>query len=236
MTSTTRKSVFLQGVRDGAPFFLMAAPFAMLFGVVATEAGLDLLAVMGFSVVVIAGAAQFTAVQLMTDQAPVWLVLAASLAVNLRMAMYSASLQPHLGAAKLWQRALVSYVNFDQSYAQSMLTYERRPEMTTAEKFAYFMGTVTVIWPTWYAFTMIGAVVGNRIPAAFPLDFIMPVMFLALVGPMIRSLAHIAAAATSVAVALVFSFLPSGMGLLIAAAAAMVVGAELERRGLGRKS
>ena len=42
---------------------------------------------------------------------------AASLAVNLRMAMYSASLVAHLGPARLWQRALVAYLNVDQTYA-----------------------------------------------------------------------------------------------------------------------
>ena len=69
----------------------------------------------GDEVVVIAGASQFTAIQLMTENASIWAVLAASLAVNLRMAMYSASLQPHLGTAPLWQRLLVGYVNFDVS-------------------------------------------------------------------------------------------------------------------------
>lgn len=235
MSSTTRKSAYKRGVLDGAPFFFLAVPFAMLFGVVATEAGFDVAQVMGFSVVVIAGAAQFTAVQLMTEQTPIWLVLAASLAVNLRMAMYSASLQPHLGKARLWQRMLVSYVNLDQSYAQSMLKFEDEPDMPLQDKFLYFMGTVTIIWPAWYAFTLVGALVGNTIPAFIPLDFVMPAMFLSMAAPMLRSFAHLGAAVASIIVALIFSFLPSGAGLLLAAIVAMAVGAELERQGWGRK-
>ncbi len=70
MTTSNRKSIYLQGVRDGAPFVLVVVPFALLFGVVGTEAGLNLAEVMGFSVLVIAGAAQFTALQLMVDEAP----------------------------------------------------------------------------------------------------------------------------------------------------------------------
>ena len=96
MTTTTEKSDFVQGMLAGLPFTVFAIPFALLFGVVATEAGLHVAEVMGFSLLVIAGAAQFTAVQLMTENTPVWVVLAAALAVNLRMAMYSAKV-PFVG-------------------------------------------------------------------------------------------------------------------------------------------
>ena len=87
MSATTTKSVNFKGLRDGAPFVLVIAPFAMLFGVLATEAGLNLLEVMSMSMIVIAGAAQFTAVQLMIEEAPTLIVILTGLAVNLRMAM-----------------------------------------------------------------------------------------------------------------------------------------------------
>lgn len=230
MTSTTEKSAFLQGVVAGAPFFLVAAPFALLFGVIATEAGLGTAETMGFSLVVIAGSAQFTAVQLMTENAPIWVILAAALAVNLRMAMYSASLQPYLGTAPLWQRALAAYVNLDQSYIVSIANYEARPDWSVAARMAFFFGSVVIIVPTWYAFTLIGALTGEAIPDSWGLDFAMPLLFLAMVGPMLRTLAHLAAALTSIVVALALGFLPSGTAVLFAALAAMVVGAEVERR------
>lgn len=230
MPSTTSKSYYRQGVVDGAPFILVAVPFAVLFGVVATEAGLSVAQTLAFSFVVIAGASQFTAVQLMTDNAPVIIVLAASLAVNLRMAMYSASLQPYLGAAPLWQRAVVGYLNLDQSYIVGVAKYEAEPEMSVAHRFAYFIGAVTVIVPCWYFFTWVGAVAGNAIPEGIALDFAMPILFIAMVAPMLKSLAHVAAAITSVIVALLLSFLPSGTGVLFAGLAAMAVGAEVERR------
>ena len=73
---------------------------------------------MGFSVLLIAGASQFTALQQMLDGAPVWIVLAAALTVNLRMAMYSAAMIPHFGDAPLWQRLLIAFFNVDQSYSR----------------------------------------------------------------------------------------------------------------------
>jgi len=230
MPATTPKSAFRKGVLDSAPFLVVGVPFAVLFGVVATEAGLNVAQTLGMSVLIIAGASQFTAVQLLTENAPVWIVIAASLAVNLRMAMYSASLQPHLGAAKLWQRILVAYLNVDGSYALSIQNYEDHPDQSLSAKLAYFFGTMTLMTPMWFVGTYVGAVAGAALPESLAVDFAMPILFLALVGPMLKTLAHMAAAVTSVIAALALSFLPSGVGLLGAAFLAMAVGAEIERR------
>jgi predicted branched-subunit amino acid permease len=207
---------------------LVIVPFGLLFGVAGTEAGLNLSEVMGFSILVIAGASQFTAVQLMSDHAPVILVLLTSLAVNLRMAMYSASLAPHLGTASSWHKSLIAYFMVDQAYVLSIQDYEARPKQSLQQKLAYYAGVCTPLCPQWYVSTWVGAVIGQAIPPEFALDFAAPITFLAMLAPAMRTLAHVAAAAVSVIVALVLAFLPSGLGLLIAAGAAMVTGAKVE--------
>ncbi len=226
--TTETNSAYWQGVRDGAPFFLVVTPFAMLFGVVATEAGLNVAEALSFSVVVIAGAAQFTALQLMVDQAPLFVVLASALAVNLRMAMYSASLTPHLGRAPLWQRMLIAYFLVDQSYACSIMAFEKHRDWSVAQKVAYFFGVVTPICPMWYAMTLVGAWIGSAIPTEMGLDFAVPITFIALIAPMLRTGAHRAAALASVVLALGFGWLPYNLGLIVAGIGGMVVGAQVE--------
>ena len=221
---------FWQGFRAGLPFLLVIIPFGIVFGVVATEAGLNLSQTMGFSIFVIAGAAQFVAIQLMVDNAPILIVLATSLAVNLRMAMYSASLAPHLGPVPWWRRAVVAYFMVDQAYAASILKYEDSPQMTPGQKLAYYMGVITPVCPMWYVATYGGAVLGDVIPPSLPIDFAVPITFLALIVPMLRSLAHVVAALVSIMGVLVFSFVPFNLGLLLAALLAMVAGAEVERQ------
>ena len=230
MAASSPKSSYLRGVLDGAPFVLVVVPFAALFGVVASEAGLPLAEVMGFSVLVIAGAAQFAALQLMQDGAPTLVILATALAVNLRMAMYSASITPHLGALKPWQKALVAYLLVDQSYMLAIARYEAQPQMPLGEKFAYYLGVISPVAPTWYLASLAGALLGAAIPPAFALDFALPITFLAMIAPMLKSAAHVAAALTSVLVALALAWMPYGSGLLLAALAAMMVGAEVERQ------
>ena len=228
--ATQTRSAFWQGFRDGTPFLLVIVPFGAVFGVVATEAGLSIAQTMGFSVLVIAGAAQFVAVQMMVENAPTLIVLAASLAVNLRMAMYSASLAPHLGPISWWRRGVVSYFMVDQAYAASILKYEQTPAMSRAQKFGYYMGVITPICPIWYLSTWGGAAMGAVIPAELPIDFAVPITFLALIVPMLRTAAHVVAALVSIIGVLVFSFMPFNTGLLVAAILAMAAGAEVERR------
>lgn len=228
MASSSTKSAYWKGVRDGAPFVLVVSPFALLFGVVATEAGLNVFETMAFTIVVIAGAAQFTALQLMSENAPTIVVLASALAVNLRMAMYSASLTPYIGAAPLWQRAFAAYFTVDQSYALSIIEFEKRPELSVPERIAYFFGVVSPICPNWYLFTLIGALLGNSIPPAMALDFAVPITFLAMIGPMLRTGAHIMAALMSVTLALAFAWVPYNLGLMIAGIGGMMTGAQIE--------
>ena len=177
----------------------------------------------------------FAALQRMQEQTPTLIVLASALAVNLRVAMYSASLTPHLGDAPLWQRALAAYFTVDQSYAVSMVQYETDTAMTVAQRMTYFFATVAIIAPVWYLATLTGAVMGARIPDSWALDFALPVAFLAMVAPMLRTLPHVIAALVAIVLSILAAGLPYNLGLLVAGFGGMITGAQAEvilaRRG-----
>lgn len=228
MDQISPKVAYWKGFRAGAPFLLVIVPFGMVFGVIATEAGFNIAEVMGFSVLVIAGAAQLAAVQLMTENAPTIVILATALAVNMRMAMYSAAMAPHLGAAPFWTRAIMAYFLVDQSYGASAIEFENRPDLPLQAKVAFFFGSMTPVCIPWYLSTWTGAILGASFPSGLGLDFAVPITFLAMIAPMLRTAAHVAAAMTSVVLAMGLAFLPYNLGLLLAAATAMGVGAWVE--------
>lgn len=230
MSPSNTRTAFWRGFRAALPFSLMVVPFGTIFGVIAIEAGLDLLEAMSMTVLVIAGASQLTALQLMMDDAPLWVVVLSALAVNLRMAMYSAALAPHLGPAPFWTRACAAYLLFDQTYALSVVDYEDRPADSTAAKVAFYFGSATPILPLWLISSYAGAVLGTAIPEEFGLEFAVPIMFLAIIGPALRTPAHIAAAFAAIVSALALSFLPWNLWLIAAGLVGMMVGAEVERR------
>lgn len=222
------RRAFWQGLRDCSPFVVIVVPFSALFGMVATDAGLDILQVVAMSAIVIAGSAQFTALSLLQDGAPVFVVLLASLAVNMRMAMYSAALVPHIGGASLRLRMVMAYVMVDQTFAVSVQTFEANPQMPLADKISYYFGCITIVCIPWYVCTFLGALLGKSIPASLSPDFAVPVCFIALFAPMLRSLPHIVAAGVSIVAAIAFAWVPWNFGLIIAAILAMLAGAQAE--------
>ncbi len=223
----TRKA-FLRGATHSAPFFVVIVPFAMLFGVLSAEAGLGPWETQIFSVAVFAGASQLAALQLMQDQAPVLIVLATGLAVNLRMMMYSVALTPHLGRAPLGIRALIAYFLVDQSFALSLAEFEKRAGMTLPEKVAYFFGTMTPITLIWNLSTAAGTYLGRAVPDSWGLDFAMPITFIGMTAAMLRTWPHAVAMVVSVGVTLLLWAMPYGTGLLVGAACGMAAGALTE--------
>ena len=100
--------------------------------------------------------------------------------------------------------------------------------MTPAQKMAHFLGGALPVCGPWYLATWAGAVAGAAIPEGLAMDFAVPVTFIALVAPALRSLPHLAAAIVSVVVALALAWMPYSLWLLVAALLAMLTGALVE--------
>jgi len=239
MSAVDIVAVPLSALRRGAaaalPLQLATAPFGLIFGALATQAGLDLTQAMSMTVIVVAGASQLAAVQLMADNAPAWLAIATGAVVNLRMAMYSASIAPYWKGVNLRTRAISAFLLHDQAYALSIRRYVDAPEEDAAARIGFFLGVGVVSVIAWTAGSLAGALVGARLPEAWALEFAVPITFIAVLAPLLRDAAHVAAAIIASAAALAFAPLPLGSGLIVAAAAGIATGATVEgmlaRRG-----
>jgi predicted branched-subunit amino acid permease len=221
-------SSYWRGMAQSVPFALITMPFGMLFGILAAEAGLDLLEAVSFSAAVIAGAAQLTALKLLGENAPVLIAVISALAVNLRMAMYSIAITPHLGSAPTWKRALIAYFLVDATYALSHAEFEKKPDLPLNSKLAFYAGTVTAICLPWYPATAVGALIGDALPQGFDLGFAMPLSFIAIVAPMLRGLPQISAALVAIVLSLAFAWLPYNLGLIVGGLGGMMAGAQVE--------
>lgn len=221
--SLTRRG-FHAGLLASLPVLLAVAPFGLIFGVLAAEAGLDINQTMAMSSVVIAGASQLAALQLLTEDAPALIAILTGAVVNLRMAMYSASIGVYWRNAPMRWRMLAAIVLTDQSYALSIQRYRRLPDELLGDRLGFFFGIGLLTCSVWVAATYLGATVGSRIPAEWGLEFIVPITFIAIVAPMLRGFANLLAAAVAATLAVILSDLPYGIGLLVAAAAGIGAG------------
>ena len=90
----SRSTELRNGARDTLPLILGAIPFGIIYGTLASAAGLTVWQALGMSLLVFAGSAQFIAVSLLGGGASLAVLLLTTFVVNLRHALYSATLQP----------------------------------------------------------------------------------------------------------------------------------------------
>ncbi|MEM6489836.1 MAG: AzlC family ABC transporter permease [Pseudomonadota bacterium] len=220
---------FVAGLVACLPVLLAVAPFGMIFGTLAVEAGFDLVQTMAYTVIVVAGASQLAAMQVLTDGAPVLLAVFTGAIVNLRMAMYSASIAVALPGVPLSWRIPAAFFLHDQAFALSMQRYAARPDEPLGDKLGFYFGVGITTAVVWVIATLVGALLGAQIPESWGIEFAVPATFLAAAAPMIRGTANVVAAGVAVVAAILFVHLPAGFGLLVATALGIAAGMATRR-------
>jgi len=228
MDPTTRSGEFWRGVRDEAPILLGVVPFGLIFGALALHARLPAPAAQAMSAVVFAGSSQIVFAQLAGAGAAGAVIVLVVCVVNLRHALYSASLAPFVRSLSPAWKLLLAYLLTDEAYAVTITHYQRAGE--GPGRHWYFLGAGLTLWSAWQLSTAAGLFVGAQIPASWPLDFVLPLTFIALVVPALRDRASLAAALVAGLSGVAAVNFPYKTGLLLAAAVGILTGLALERR------
>ena len=228
------RKAFLNGVRAEIPLLIGVFPFGMIYGALALNAGLSTLASQLMSSIVFAGSSQFVTAQLVHDGAPGLIIILTIAVVNLRHMLYSASLAPYLKNLSLKWKALLSYLLTDEAYAPSILNYEK--EGITPVSHWFLLGAGFALWLIWQISTALGIFLGAAIPIEWPLDFALPLTFIAMVVPILKNRPMVAAAVSAGVVALLAFGLPYKLGIILAALTGIIVGTVLENAKSPRRA
>jgi 4-azaleucine resistance transporter AzlC len=219
------KAAFLLGVRALLPMLLGVAPFGVIYGVVALQSGIPPLAAFLMSSLVFAGSAQFLLAQLVGAGAPAALMVGAVGLINLRHALYSASVAPVLATLPRRWKLLLAYLLTDEAYAAAIPHLLREPRSPQAHWILF--GAGFALWAGWQLATLAGVLLGAQLPDGLGLDFALPLTFIAIVVPLIDSRARLVAALFSGIVAVLLAGLPYKTGLFAAALAGLAAGAAI---------
>ena len=230
MGESTRKLEFWSGVRDESPILLGVVPFGMIFGALAISSGLSSAAAQAMSSVIFAGSAQFIAAQLLGADASGIVILMVVFVVNLRHALYSASVAPYVRSLRPAWKVLLAYLLTDEAYAVTISHYARKDARHADARHWYFLGAGLTLWASWQASTAVGIFIGAQIPRDWPLGFVLPITFIALVVPALRDGASVAAAVIAGALGLAAAGLPYKTGIIAAAVVGIAVGMVIEGR------
>ncbi len=220
---------FLLGVKDELPILVGVVPFGMIYGILALGAGLNPFDAQAMSAVIFAGSSQFMTVQLIREAAPWLVILMTGFIINLRHALYSATIAPYIKHLPRRWKALLAYLLTDEAFAVAALNYQR--EGVTRFGHWYFLGAGLALWTSWQASTAVGIFLGAQVPGSWGLDFTLPLTFIALVVPALKDKAGVVTAIVASLAALLFFGLPYTLGLIAAAALAIAAGMWVEARG-----
>jgi 4-azaleucine resistance transporter AzlC len=227
MMNQTMKS-FWAGVRAESPLLMGVFPFGLIYGALALGAGLSPAAAQMMSSIVFAGSSQFIAAQLIHDSAPGIVIVLTITVVNLRHMLYSASIAPFIEHLSTRWKTLLAYLLTDEAYAATITHYEEDGITPTSHWF--FLGAGLALWTTWQVSSAMGIFIGAALPSSWPLDFAVPITFIAMVMPVLKDKPIVAAALSAGTVALLAYSLPFKLGLILAALVGIFTGMYLENR------
>jgi 4-azaleucine resistance transporter AzlC len=226
---TSSRSELIAGAKAEMPILLGVIPFGLIYGVLASGAGLPASLAQAMSCIVFAGSAQFIAAQLIGTGTPALVLILTTLVVNLRHMLYSASVAPYIKHLRPQWKWLLAYLLTDEAYAVTILHYQETDDTSLAHKHWFFLGAGLALWSTWQVSTGVGIFVGAQVPASWSLDFTLALTFIALVVPALKDRAGWVAALVGGTVAVLAAGLPFKLGLILAALTGILAGLGAER-------
>lgn len=207
------------GFKSILPIISGIVPFGAVMGSAFAEAKLSFFQAMLMNTAVYAGAAQLATTDLMKMNAAWFVVVATGLIINLRFLLYSAAMAPYMRETGFFQKFFVSFTLTDQSYAA--MTANTDKISSNKEAIEFYLGTAVCMLLTWHAAVIAGFVFGNFAPASLALDFAIPLSFVALLVPTIKSKNHVIVTVFSSVVSIFLFNFPLKTGMMVTALLSM---------------
>jgi predicted branched-subunit amino acid permease len=203
------------------------AAWGLMTGVAMMNSGLSWVESVAMTLLVYAGSAQLAATPLIVAGAPVWVVLAAGLCVNLRFVVFSLHLRPYFMHQPLWRRLVSGYFTTDINYVMFVRRFVQPAQAgdtaTLHAQEAYLAGGCTVTWINWVAASLIGIALANLIAPQWGLGFAGILALLGICCSLASSKLRIVSATTAGAAAVAAYALPLKLNILVAICVAVVV-------------
>lgn len=221
MTSPSlSRHAFARGALDIIPLSLATAPWGLLAGSMAIEAGLSAAQGQAMSLIVFAGAAQLVGIGMLKGGAGFLSIMLTTLLLTSQHLLYSMSMRPTISPLRARWRMPLGFLLTDEFYA---LCHQQQGHLFNRW---YALGVGLTFYVAWNLFTLAGILLGKAIPGLehLGLEFSIAATFIAIVVPMIRSLAVALCVATALLASVLLHYWEVPSALVIAGLLGMLVG------------
>jgi len=217
---------FLAGASDGflafLPFSVGLIPWALVVGMAMSSTGFTPLQAMGMNIIVFAGTAQLGTLPLIAAEAPLWLIVATALALNLRFIIFSAAIAPGFRGIGTPARWLSGHLLTDGVFATSLDQMLRHDNPRW--RLGYYLAPSLWTWGLWQTFALIGIYAASAIPKQWSLEFMATIALLVLLVPMARVRPMLIAAIVGGGSATLLRHMPLRLGVVVAICAGIAAG------------
>ena len=214
--------IFKQGILEELPLQLGVFPFGVIYGVMAIESGLTPMQAFLMSSIIFGGASQIVFVQLISNATPFGVIVTTVGAINSRHFLYSISMMEFLKNLPLKWRVILGYLLTDEAYAISIRRFINEPN--TSFLHFHLLGTGITLFLSWQISTLTGVLLGGDLPQFLDLQFIIPLTFIAIIIPMIRSISTFLVVISSTFCGLIFKNLDISFWIIISGFVGVLVG------------
>ncbi|HZV65891.1 MAG TPA: AzlC family ABC transporter permease [Telluria sp.] len=221
-----------EGFNAGLPTLFGIGAWGMVVGIAMVKTGLTVPQAIGMTLLAYAGSAQLASLPLIAAHAPVWVIFATALVVNLRFVIFSVLLAPHFAHLPWQQRFGLGYISGDMTVAMFLQRFPS--EQPVPGKLSYLKGLMYPNWFAWQAGSIAGVFLGSAVPPEWGLGFAGTLAIICIMVPLVANSAALCGVLVAGATAVLANDLPYKLGLLAAVLvgmlAAMVVEETLEKR------
>jgi predicted branched-subunit amino acid permease len=231
MTALYKHPEFRLGARDMMAVAPGMAAWGLMTGVAMVKSGLSLVEVLLMGLLVFAGSSQLAALPLIIAGAPMWVVLATALCVNLRFMVFSVHLRSYVMHQPFWRRLVSGYFTTDPTYVQFTKRFPRPAEDAAGKRAeeAYLAGNSALGWVNWIVASLLGMALANAIPVSWGLGFAGILALLGILSSLATTRLRVLAAAVAGSVAVVTYALPLKLNIIVAIVLAVAVCLMLEK-------
>lgn len=220
-----RHPEFKRGARESVDVAIGIGAWGLITGVAMGNSGMSPWLMVAMSLFVFAGSAQLAVLPLMGSGAPLWVVWATALCVNLRFVIFSAQWRPYLVGYPLLTRLKVAYLTADLNLVLFLRRFGGSGEAKPApEHLPYIWGGIAVNWLSWQVPSLIGIFAAASVPLHWGMAFAGTLALLGISLSLLKDRATGVAAAVAGCAAVAAFALPYKLNIVVAIAAAVAIG------------
>lgn len=220
--SKLEKQAFADGFRLTAPTLAGTFAWGLVTGMAMLKSGLTISQALGMTLLVFAGSAQMSALPMIVAHAPILMIFATAIMVNLRFVIFSFVIGPHFTHLNWRKRMWLGYFSADLMIA---LFPRRFPSETLRQpqgKLGLFYGIAYSNWLAWQVGSILGIIGASQIPQSWGIGFAGTLALLAILVPLIINNAAAVGVAVAGVIGIVGYHLPYKLGVLLAITAGMM--------------